>query len=275
MNPTDIFLLLLSLLVAFTSLAIQGWTINGIGPAVLASAGGFWQLWMQWLRHRSWLRHRESGFAPGTQHLALAATLGWFLAMVGAGVWLMANWKAKMDSKGSARLSYEDSCKLLQRLGYLDDGAVPPMPDHRPQYDDEEPLGVSFFRTFVGEGDLENLTLHRTFFGRSEVGPLSFKNTDLSESTLCWNDFNGVQFTGADLSGSDLRASQFNEVGFIRANLRGTDLRRSSFDECDFTDADMQGAKLTRKQGEELSLSDQQRKVIDWQDSDGDEPPGG
>lgn len=90
MNPTDFFLLLLSLLMAAASLAIGGWTFNGIGPAVLSSAGGFWQLSMQWLRHRSWLRHRESGFAPGTQCLALAAALGWFVVIVGAGLWLMA-----------------------------------------------------------------------------------------------------------------------------------------------------------------------------------------
>jgi hypothetical protein len=37
----------------------------------------------------------------------------------------------------------------------------------------------------------------------------------------------------------------------------------------------MAGAKLTRKQGERILLSDEQRKAIDWQDSDGEEPPGG
>src|ERR1035438_7764265 len=108
-----------------------------------------------------------------------------------------------MSSERATRLSYEDSCRLLQRIGYPDAGAegvIPPIPDHRPQCDDEAPLGVSFFRTFVGESALENLTLSRTFFGKSEVGPVSFKNTDLSESTLCWNDFNGVNFTDADLS---------------------------------------------------------------------------
>src|SRR5262245_21815163 len=147
-----------------------------------------------------------------------------------------------MSSAQVIRLSYEDSCRLLQRLGYPDAGAegmIPPIPDRRPQCDDAGPLGVSFFRTFVGEGDLENLTLPRTFFGRSEIGPVSFKNTDLSESTLCWNDFNGVNFTDADLSGSDLRASFFSETDFVRTNLRYADLRRSNFEACDFTDADM------------------------------------
>jgi uncharacterized protein YjbI with pentapeptide repeats len=176
------------------------------------------------------------------------------------------------------RLPYEESVKLLQRRGYVEggaEGAIPPRPDHRPQCDDEEPLGVSFFRTFVGEGDLENLTLPRTFLGRSQIGPVSFKNTDLSESTLCWNDFNGVNFTDADLSACDLRASNFSETAFARTNLRNADLRRSKFEACDFTDADLRGAKMTRAQGTRIVLSDQQRQVIDWQEGDGQEPPGG
>ncbi len=194
-----------------------------------------------------------------------------------------------MSSQRATRLSYEESCRLLQRLGYPDvgaDGVIPPLPDHRPQCDDEAPLGVSFFRTFVGQDieegdedvshrDLENLTLPRTFFGRSYIQHVSFKNTDLSESTLCWNDFIEVDFTDADLSGADLRASIFRQVAFVRVNLRNADLRHSTLKECDFTDADMAGAKLTRKRGESIHLSDEQRKVIDWQESDGDEPLGG
>lgn len=194
-----------------------------------------------------------------------------------------------MRSENPARLSYEESCRLLQRLGYPDVGtaeSIPPIPDHRPQCDDESPLGVTFFRTFVGQDieqrdedvghrDLENLTLPRTFFGRSYIQHVSFRNTDLSESTLCWNEFNGVNFTAADLSGSDLRASTFTDILFVRANLRNADLRRSTFEECDFTDADLVGAKLTPEQGEELGLSEEQKKVIDWQETEGEEPPGG
>jgi hypothetical protein len=90
MSPTDLLLLLLSLALAALSLLAHGWTSGGVGPAALASAGGAWQLGMQWLRHRSWLRHRDSGFAPGTQHLALAAAVGWFLGVAGAAVWLLA-----------------------------------------------------------------------------------------------------------------------------------------------------------------------------------------
>ena len=187
------------------------------------------------------------------------------------------------------RRSYEDSCKLLQRLGYPDagaDGVIPPMPDHRPQSDDEAPLGISFFRTFVGQDieqededvshrDLENLTLPRTFFGKSNIQYVSFKNTDLSESNLCWNDFNEVSFTDANLSGCDLRASLFCEVDFVRTNLRNSDLRRFSFEECDFTDADMRLSKLTHEQGKEIDFSEKQRQEIDWQENDGAEPLGG
>ena len=105
-----------------------------------------------------------------------------------------------MSSGRTARFTYEESCRILQRLGFLDvgaDGVIPPMPDHRPQCDDEGPLGVCFFRTFVGEGDLENLTLPRTFFGRSEIGPVSFKNTDLSNATLCFgmNSMGSISLT--------------------------------------------------------------------------------
>ena len=47
----------------------------------------------------------------------------------------------------------------------------------------EEAPGVDFFRTFVGDSDLENLTLPRTYVAKSEVGPVSSKNTHVSEST--------------------------------------------------------------------------------------------
>jgi hypothetical protein len=90
MNPTDFMLLIVSLVVAIISIATNGWTSPGIGPAILSLAGGIWQFWMQWFRHRSWLRHRDSGFARGTQHLALSAAVGWFTGMIGAMIWLLA-----------------------------------------------------------------------------------------------------------------------------------------------------------------------------------------
>jgi hypothetical protein len=87
MNPGDFILLILALGFAVLSLLAHGFTPNGVGPALLATAGGVWQLWMQWLRHRSWLRHQDSGFAPGTQHLATAAWIGWSIATMTAVIW--------------------------------------------------------------------------------------------------------------------------------------------------------------------------------------------
>src|SRR5688572_16741673 len=103
------------------------------------------------------------------------------------------------------RLSYEASCRRLQE-NYLDGSEIPPLPEKLPQHDDPEPLGVCFYRVFIGDGDnLGNLTLPRTFFGRSDISDVSFRNTDLSESNLCWNDFTDVDFTDAVLANSDLR----------------------------------------------------------------------
>lgn len=174
------------------------------------------------------------------------------------------------------RLSYKESCGVLRERGLLDGDEVPPMPDHLPQYDDPEPLGVNFFRTFVGEGDkFDDLSLPRTFFGRSEINDASFKNTDLTESNLCWNDFINVDFSEAILARSDMRASQFENVQFVRADLRGADMRQSDYVGCRFDDALMDGAVLTHDQRDQIELSDAQRAVIDGRDEDGPEPGGG
>jgi uncharacterized protein YjbI with pentapeptide repeats len=127
----------------------------------------------------------------------------------------------------------------------------------------------------LADDDLSNITLVRTFFGRSEVRSVSFRNTDLSESTLCWNDFIDVDFTTSRLESSDLRGTTFHNVNFTSADLRNTDLRQSTFEGCDFSGADLQGARLTRAQSTDLKLSQHQMDAIDWQDEDGDEPGGG
>ena len=199
-----------------------------------------------------------------------------------------------MSEKHPARLSYEESCKHLQKMGAIDEGAIPPLPNRSPQHDDDDiSSGFRLFRTWLGSGkpfglvippdyenkvqesDCENLTLPRTFFGRCEISRISFKNTDLSDSTLCWNDFIEVNFTDADLSECDLRASLYERTIFVRTNLRNADLRWSTFKESDFTGADLRGAKLSYEQGQALDLSAQQRQVIDWQEKEGEEPPGG
>jgi uncharacterized protein YjbI with pentapeptide repeats len=176
---------------------------------------------------------------------------------------------------GKDRLTYEESCRKLQD-GYLDEGAIPPMPDHRPGPDDEEPLGVCFFRTLVGKGDdLSNLHLPRTFFGRTEIDTVAFRNTNFSESNLCWNDFTGVDFTDAVLADSDMRASLFQGVKFVRTDLRRADLRQSTFKDCVFEGAQMQGAVLTHSQKKMVALSRDQVSEVAWTDDAGEEPPGG
>lgn len=174
----------------------------------------------------------------------------------------------------AGRLDYDASCWRLHELGSLDCEPTPPIPARKPQYDDEEPLGVNFFRTRV-EGDLSNLTLPRTFFGHSEIKEASFHGTDLSESNLCWNDFIDVDFGQAVFSDSDLRASLFERVSFAGADLSGADLRRSTFEDCEFAGATMRGTILTRRQAQSLSLSTTQHLEIKWVEDDGDEPGGG
>lgn len=89
MSPVDVILLIVSIGVGVMSVVVHGWTVHGVGPAVLSIAGGLWQFWMQWLRHQCWLRHRDSGFAPGTQHLVISAAAGWLIGIVGAMIWLL------------------------------------------------------------------------------------------------------------------------------------------------------------------------------------------
>jgi hypothetical protein len=151
---------------------------------------------------------------------------------------------------------------------------VPPaMPNH-----DDEVLGFSFFRHIVEDGDLSNLTLPRTYFGRSGLERVSFRNTDLSESRMCWNDFKDCDFSEADLTDCDMRASSFESCKFVGAILRGADLRRSSFNGCDFTGADLTGAVADEDETIEYlydKLTEDQQATMAWHDEPGEEPPGG
>jgi uncharacterized protein YjbI with pentapeptide repeats len=176
----------------------------------------------------------------------------------------------------AARLAYELSCERLRGLGLLAHDDRAPMPERLPRHDDEEPLGVHIFRTrLASDLNLSDLCLPRTFFGRSEINGVSFLNSDLHESNLCWNDFVGVNFTSADLARSDMRSSLFNGVHFVGANLQEADLRQSTFIGCIFEGAIMRGAALTHQQGKTMQLSEAQRLEIDWHDEDGPEPGGG
>jgi uncharacterized protein YjbI with pentapeptide repeats len=173
-----------------------------------------------------------------------------------------------------ARLTYAASCVRLQELGNLEPGDCPPLPSRIPRYDDEV-LGVSFFRTSVRGQQLNDLTLARSYFGRSEISRSAFRNTDLSESVLCWTDFQNVDFSGADLHAADLRASVFVRCDFSRADLSNADLRHSTFDHCTFTGAVVTGAKLTRAQLNGLKLSREQTAGVALQPHEGPEPGGG
>jgi uncharacterized protein YjbI with pentapeptide repeats len=180
-----------------------------------------------------------------------------------------------------------DQLKLLQETGFidklrrlgeelpLDDANQLRMPDHMPRPDDALLSSLSFFRTCIEDAEFADLTLPWTFFNRSEVTGVTFKNTDLRGSFMCWNDWSRCDFTDADLTGCDMRASGFEQCRFVRSTLVDADLRRSDFDGCDLTGANLAGAKLTCAQGQRLDLSDSQRRVIDWQDADGPEPDGG
>jgi uncharacterized protein YjbI with pentapeptide repeats len=174
----------------------------------------------------------------------------------------------------SERLPYIASCQLLIRQQLLDGDEIPPLPERPPRYDDEV-LGVGFFRTQLADANLDGLTLPRTFFGRSEIRGVSFRDTDISESTANWNDFIDVDFSSADLSRADLRASVFERVNFSRASLRGADLRHATFTDCSFADADLTGAKLARESVSLLRLSPTQQSVIGWHADQGEEPGGG
>jgi len=171
------------------------------------------------------------------------------------------------------RASYTESCRVLQSKQLLEADELPTLPERPPRHDDEQ-LGVSFFRTRLADDSLDGLTLPRTFFGRSEIRGVSFRGSDLSESTANWNDFIDVDFSFADLSRADFRASIFERVTFHGAVLRGADLRRTTFRSCTFTDADMTGVRLTRGFGWLFRLSRGQRAAIDWQPP-GPEPEGG
>jgi uncharacterized protein YjbI with pentapeptide repeats len=142
-------------------------------------------------------------------------------------------------AKKAKRRTFEESWKHLRRRGR----AV--LIDHHAGWDREgDPVDITFFRTYWEDADLSNLTLPRRYINRTELQRVSFRNTDLSQSFMCWNDFVDCDFTDADLACCDMRASIFRECSFVRCKLTGADLRGSLFEGCGFTNADLRGAWL-------------------------------
>lgn len=190
------------------------------------------------------------------------------------------------------RLGFRESCQLLlsegEALGNLalfgdwDGKSEIAFPKTTPHPEDEEPVGVRFFHMNFGSVDpdeeemlLEQLSLPRTFINRCEINGVSFQNTDLSESFICWNDLLNVNLANVDLHNSDMRSNYFRNVTFKESNLTNADLRRATFENCDFANAIMTDCKLDLVYVSFLDLSPEQRKQIDWCSDPGEEPPGG
>lgn len=178
-----------------------------------------------------------------------------------------------------ARKSLEETWRYLEAKGEdapRDAAGFPFVPARMPSCDDDEPLGFSYFRYRLEDAHNGNLTLPRTYFARSLLLRVKFANTNLSESRMCWNDFEECDFSGADLSGCDMRASNFTDCNFAGAVLRGADLRRSSFENCNFVEAELAGAMAENGSVWCLQnhLTDEQQTVIRWTEDSGPEPPG-
>jgi uncharacterized protein YjbI with pentapeptide repeats len=177
-----------------------------------------------------------------------------------------------------SRRSLDETWRFLEEDGVempRDENGQPSVPAVMPSHDDVARLGFSYFRCGLFDADLSDVTLPRSFFGRSSFERVNFRNTDLSESRMCWNDFIQCDFSGANLAGCDMRASIFKDCKFGDARLSNADLRQSSFEGCDLTGAQMDGAKLTHAQWRVMIFSDVQEKAIDWHLRDGEIPPGG
>lgn len=95
----------------------------------------------------------------------------------------------------NGRQAYHPTCQRPQQLGFLDPGEIPPLPCRMSSTSDSGPLGLRSFRTRASEVKLDHLSLPRTFFVHSEIANVLFREADLSESCLCWNDFSKCDLT--------------------------------------------------------------------------------
>ena len=190
---------------------------------------------------------------------------------------LLADYQATQIFQLTALHSFE----YLRSLGWEVPDAQDALPTGIPSFDDDI-LGLSFFRTNVSNEEFDCLTIPRTFFGRSEIKAVTFDYSDLSESRMCWNEWQYCHFEKTNLSGCDLRRSVFKSCYFNRTDLTGADLRGARFEKCSFEGANMKDVKLEKpfsffgnKKAKDLKLSPQQIQEINWTSSAGEEPPGG
>ncbi len=78
------------------------------------------------------------------------------------------------------RRTIQDTWALLDADGLRmprDATGAPFIPAGMPNHDNEEPLGLSYFRSGLIDADLHALTLPRTFFGRSSFERVNFRNS--------------------------------------------------------------------------------------------------
>lgn len=181
----------------------------------------------------------------------------------------------------SQRRTLEETWAFLDKQGEevpLDESSAPFVPSQMPSQDDEV-LGFSFFRERLEDADYSNLTLPRTFFGRSELERISFQNTDLSESRMCWNDFIECDFSRADLFACDMRASTYVRCKFDQAILKDADFRRSYFEDCTFIGANLAGVMVDEPSARECglleTLTNEQIALLERLANPGPEPKGG
>jgi uncharacterized protein (TIGR02996 family) len=184
------------------------------------------------------------------------------------------------------RKSLEETWRHLEAQGEempRDADGRPFVPPQMPSYDDEAPLGLGYFKSGLEDADRSGLTMPRTFFGRSGFCRMRFMDSDLSDSRMCWNDFDDCDFSGANLSRCDMRAANYTGCKFVGAILRGVDLHRTYFKDCDFTGADLTGAVAengilyTRSGHTSVAdlLTKKQQAVMTWTPDEVLEPPGG
>ncbi len=89
MSPMVILVCGFNILVSGSWLFLRGISWKDMGPAVLMIAGSGWYLWTDWLRYRVYVRHRNSGFVPGTQNLAIWGIVGCFACSFSSMVWAL------------------------------------------------------------------------------------------------------------------------------------------------------------------------------------------